>query len=185
MNRWCGARRCRRAPRRCCPRSWRRICWRSSPRAPISRRPWPRNCAGVSPLRLAPDAPEPTAPTDTTAEEALAQARALAARGELDEETLLAAARRGEARYAAALLAVAAGTPVSVVDRAVVTAQCQGTGEPGLEGGLHHAGGGRAADLAGAPGAGRGADRRAQRQLPAGRRGDALAVGLPRRGWGR
>ena len=55
---------------------------------------------------------------DTTAEEALAQAHDLAARGELVEETLLAAARRGEVRYSAALLAVAAGTPVSVVDRA-------------------------------------------------------------------
>ena len=42
----------------------------------------------------------------------------MAARGELVEETLLAAAQRGEARYSAALLAVAAGTPVSVVDRA-------------------------------------------------------------------
>ena len=68
--------------------------------------------------RVAPNAPEPAAPIDTTAEAALAQAHALAARGELVEETLLAAARRGEARYSAALLAVAAGTPVSVVDRA-------------------------------------------------------------------
>jgi uncharacterized protein (DUF2336 family) len=69
-------------------------------------------------LRLAPHAPEPLAPRDTTTEEALAQARELAARGELDEQTLLAAARRGEARYAAALLAVAVGMPISVVDRA-------------------------------------------------------------------
>jgi uncharacterized protein (DUF2336 family) len=69
-------------------------------------------------LRLAPHVPDPTAPKDTTAEEALAQARELAARGELDEEILVAAARRGEARYAAALLAVAAGMPISVVDRA-------------------------------------------------------------------
>jgi uncharacterized protein (DUF2336 family) len=69
-------------------------------------------------VRLAPDASEPAAPLDTTAEDAVAQARATAARGELVEETLLTAARRGETRYAAALLALAAGTPVSVVDRA-------------------------------------------------------------------
>ena len=68
-------------------------------------------------LRLAPHLPEPTAQWDATAEEALVQAQGLATRGELDEETLLAAARRGEARYAAALLAVAAGMPISVVDR--------------------------------------------------------------------
>ena len=68
--------------------------------------------------RVAPGAPETAAPTDMTAEAALAQAHAVAARGELVEETLLAAARQGDARYSAALLAVAAGTPVSVVDRA-------------------------------------------------------------------
>jgi uncharacterized protein (DUF2336 family) len=69
-------------------------------------------------VRLAPVPEPPTAPLDTTAEDALAQARATAARGELVEETLLAAARRGETRYAAALLALAADTSVSVVDRA-------------------------------------------------------------------
>jgi uncharacterized protein (DUF2336 family) len=68
--------------------------------------------------RLAPSAPEPLAPLETTSEEALAQARELATRGELVEESLLAAARRGEVRYATALLAVAARMPVSVVDRA-------------------------------------------------------------------
>jgi Uncharacterised protein conserved in bacteria (DUF2336) len=68
--------------------------------------------------RLAPVPPAPAAPAETTAEEALAWAHAVAARGELAEETLLAAARRGEAQYAAALLAIAAGTPVSAVDRA-------------------------------------------------------------------
>ena len=50
-------------------------------------------------VRLAPVPEPPTAPLDTTAEDALAQARATAARGELVEETLLAAARRGETRY--------------------------------------------------------------------------------------
>jgi uncharacterized protein (DUF2336 family) len=68
--------------------------------------------------RVAPNAPEPAAPMEMTAEAALAQAYDLAARGELVEETLLAATRRGDVRYSAALLAVAAGTPVSVVDRA-------------------------------------------------------------------
>jgi uncharacterized protein (DUF2336 family) len=68
--------------------------------------------------RLQPVLAEQATPDEATAEEALDQARALAKRGGLGEETLLAAARRGEARYSAALLAVAAGTPVSVVDRA-------------------------------------------------------------------
>ena len=69
-------------------------------------------------MRLATDAPEPSAPADTTAEQAWARACAMAKRGKLDQEMLLAAARQGETRYAAALLAVAAGTSVSVVDRA-------------------------------------------------------------------
>jgi uncharacterized protein (DUF2336 family) len=68
--------------------------------------------------RLATDTQEPAAPVDTTAAQALVHARSVARRGELGEETLLVAARRGEARYAAALLAVAAGTPIAVVDRA-------------------------------------------------------------------
>ena len=76
--------------------------------------------------RLAPGTPQPTAPAETTSEEAVAKARGLAARGELVEETLLAAARRGEVRYATALLAVAAGTPVSVVDRAASLRSAKG-----------------------------------------------------------
>jgi uncharacterized protein (DUF2336 family) len=64
------------------------------------------------------DGGPPAPPRDMSADEALAQARGLAGRGELDEAALLAAAQRGEARYAAALLAVATGLPVSVVDRA-------------------------------------------------------------------
>ena len=76
--------------------------------------------------RMAPNATEPAAPIDTTAEAALAQAYAVAARGELVEETLLAAARQGEAHYSAALLAVAAGTPVSVVDRASTLRSAKG-----------------------------------------------------------
>ena len=55
-----------------------------------------------------------------------AMARALAERGELAEEAVLDAARRGEARYAAALLAVAAGMSVSVVDRAASLRSAKG-----------------------------------------------------------
>ena len=64
------------------------------------------------------DTSAPRAADDTTAEQAMAQAHAMAAAGKLAEEVVLEAARRGQARYAAALLAVAAGTTVSVVDRA-------------------------------------------------------------------
>lgn len=63
---------------------------------------------------------------DMSVEEALGQARALAANGDLSEKTLLEAARRGEAHYATALLAVAAGTPVSVVDRAALLRSAKG-----------------------------------------------------------
>jgi uncharacterized protein (DUF2336 family) len=76
--------------------------------------------------RLVSNTPQPTAPAETTSEEAVAKARGLAARGELIEETLLAAARRGEVRYATALLAVAADTPVSVVDRAASLRSAKG-----------------------------------------------------------
>jgi len=70
-------------------------------------------------VRLATEAAEPPPlQQDTTAEDALAAARAISARGQLTEECLLECARRGEPRHAAALLAVAAGMPVSVVDRA-------------------------------------------------------------------
>jgi uncharacterized protein (DUF2336 family) len=76
--------------------------------------------------RLASCASESIGQSDITADDALAQARAVEGRGELDEETVLAAARRGEARYAAALLAIAAGTPVSVVDRAASLRSAKG-----------------------------------------------------------
>ena len=55
---------------------------------------------------------------DPTAEQILANASALAARTGLNEEAVLAACRRGDAPCAAALLAVAASVPVSMVDRA-------------------------------------------------------------------
>jgi uncharacterized protein (DUF2336 family) len=55
---------------------------------------------------------------EQTAEQALAQAISLAELGDLTEQVLLGAARRGESRYATALLAVAAQMPVAAVDRA-------------------------------------------------------------------
>ena len=61
-----------------------------------------------------------------TTEEALTQARCLAAQGNLDEAKLLEAAQRGEIRFAASLLAVAAGLPVSVVDRASTLRSAKG-----------------------------------------------------------
>jgi uncharacterized protein (DUF2336 family) len=69
---------------------------------------------------------EPTEPREPTTEEVLAQAHTLAMRGQLGEEALLEAARLGEARYATALLAVAAGTPMSVVDRAASLRSAKG-----------------------------------------------------------
>ena len=53
-----------------------------------------------------------------TVDEAMWEARELANRGALDEDALLAAVQRGEARMATALLAVAADVPLAVVDRA-------------------------------------------------------------------
>ena len=76
--------------------------------------------------RLQPDAKAPADAVEPTAERALALARALAERGKLAEEAVLEAARRGEAQYATALLAVAAGTSVSVVDRAASLRSAKG-----------------------------------------------------------
>ncbi|MEJ0016854.1 MAG: DUF2336 domain-containing protein [Acetobacteraceae bacterium] len=76
--------------------------------------------------RMATDYPPPVSAEDTSADQALRQARVVATRGELEEETLLTAARRGEARYAAALLAVAADIPVAVVDRAASLRSAKG-----------------------------------------------------------
>jgi uncharacterized protein (DUF2336 family) len=66
------------------------------------------------------DRPEPTP------DQMLATALALAAHGKLAEEVVLGAARRGEARYATALLAVAAGMSVAVVDRAASLRSAKG-----------------------------------------------------------
>jgi uncharacterized protein (DUF2336 family) len=76
--------------------------------------------------RLATSMPDPRAPRDATTDEAAEKAKALVMRGELTEETLLGAARRGEERYAAALLALAAGTTIAVVDRASLLRSAKG-----------------------------------------------------------
>jgi hypothetical protein len=76
--------------------------------------------------RLVQAPPQPAELPDPTDAQALARARALADSGQLDEETVLQAARDGDMRYAAALLAVAAGTPVSVVARASALRSAKG-----------------------------------------------------------
>jgi uncharacterized protein (DUF2336 family) len=58
--------------------------------------------------------------TELTVDEAMRRAKALAAEGRLTEEALVQAAKTGEARFASALLAVGAGLPLSVVDRAAL-----------------------------------------------------------------
>jgi len=65
-------------------------------------------------------------PNDMSIEEALGQARVLAQNGHLSESTLVEAARQGEAHYATGLLAVAAGTSVSVVERAAQLRSAKG-----------------------------------------------------------
>ena len=59
-------------------------------------------------------------------DDALAEAQALARAGRLDEDAALEAARRGDPQFATALLAVAAGLPVSVVDRAASLRSAKG-----------------------------------------------------------
>ena len=83
---------------------------------------------------------EPAPSRDLTTEEALAQARSLASRGILDEAQLLDAARRGEIRYASALLAVAAAPPGFGGRSSCLAAQCEGNGQSGMESRLHDAG---------------------------------------------
>lgn len=64
--------------------------------------------------------------SEPTMDEALAEAHALARAGRLNEDAALEAVQRGEARFATALLAVAAGMPVSVVDRAASLRSAKG-----------------------------------------------------------
>jgi Uncharacterised protein conserved in bacteria (DUF2336) len=57
---------------------------------------------------------------------AMAEARRLYAEDRLDEEALIGAAQRGEARLATAMLAVAADIEASVVDRAATLRSAKG-----------------------------------------------------------
>jgi uncharacterized protein (DUF2336 family) len=61
-----------------------------------------------------------------TIDEAMDCARVLASQGQLNEDTILASARRGEARMCTALLAVAADVPGSVVDRVCTLRSAKG-----------------------------------------------------------
>jgi Uncharacterised protein conserved in bacteria (DUF2336) len=61
-----------------------------------------------------------------TSERAYAEAQAAAADGTLSEDAVLRAAQRGEARLASAMLAVATGVPLSVVERAVSLRSAKG-----------------------------------------------------------
>ncbi len=63
---------------------------------------------------------------EPTMDEALAGAHALARAGRLTEDAALEATRQGDTRAAAALLAVAAGVPLSVVDRAASLRSAKG-----------------------------------------------------------
>jgi uncharacterized protein (DUF2336 family) len=68
--------------------------------------------------RLAKEAEAATRQSEPSLDSALATAQALAAAGKLTEACILDAAQRGEIQLTTALLAVAAGVPVSVVERA-------------------------------------------------------------------
>ena len=59
-------------------------------------------------------------------EQAMAEAKILHADGQLNEDALLGAVRRGETRMATAFLAVAAGVPLSVVERATTLRSAKG-----------------------------------------------------------
>jgi uncharacterized protein (DUF2336 family) len=63
---------------------------------------------------------------DPDIDQAMIEARLLADAGRLDESALLGAVRRGEARMATALLAVAADLPASVIDRAATLRSAKG-----------------------------------------------------------
>lgn len=79
--------------------------------------------------RLATRLTERAAPVkhmERTQEQAMTEARALDSEGRLTEGVVLQAARDGEIRLAAALLAVAAGVPITVVERAATLRSAKG-----------------------------------------------------------
>jgi len=77
-------------------------------------------------IRLTAPVEPPQMRVDRTLEQAMADARALDSAGRLTEHAVLEASRQGEARLAAALLAVAAGMPIAVVDRAASLRSAKG-----------------------------------------------------------
>jgi hypothetical protein len=70
--------------------------------------------------------PAPIRAWDVRDEKVLAQARSAKARGQLTEALLIRTAQRGEARLAAALLAVAADVPLAAVDHAAALRSAKG-----------------------------------------------------------
>ncbi|MCC7282170.1 MAG: DUF2336 domain-containing protein [Acetobacteraceae bacterium] len=83
--------------------------------------------AGAVQKRLAaPAAAAPQTPAEPAAEDAMAEARAMAARGTLTEQALLDAAAQGEVRRVTALLAAAAGVGYAVVERAASLRSAKG-----------------------------------------------------------
>ena len=76
--------------------------------------------------RLTGAVPKQAAHSDTTTERALAVAHRLLMRRKLSEEAVHAAIQGGDSRLAAALLAVAADMPVTVVDRAASLRSAKG-----------------------------------------------------------
>lgn len=82
--------------------------------------------AAVQRRLAAPAAVTPLPAHEPAAEDAMAEARSLAARGTLGEEVLLEAASRGEVRRSTALLAAAAGVGFAVVERAASLRSAKG-----------------------------------------------------------
>ena len=76
--------------------------------------------------RQAPATPPATVYQGPRLDEAMAAARTLAGEERLNEAAVLAAAQRGEARMCTAMLAVASGVPVAVVERAVTLRSAKG-----------------------------------------------------------
>jgi uncharacterized protein (DUF2336 family) len=76
--------------------------------------------------RLTQEAPAHPDTAPMTMEQALVEANALAKAGRLNEESLLEASRRGEARRAAALLSVACKVPLSMVEHAMSLRSAKG-----------------------------------------------------------
>lgn len=77
-------------------------------------------------VRLTAPAPPPPGRPERTSDQAMDEARAIDSEGRLTEAVVLEAARQGETRLAMALLAVAAGVPLAVVDRAAALRSAKG-----------------------------------------------------------